>query len=64
MVDNDDKDVIEFMTNSFAAELLMPKDNLEDCANKMTKNKTKELNYSMVVQLQHKYGVDYVAINF
>lgn len=62
MTDNDDKDIIEIMANSFAAELLMPREDLESYASKMTQNRTKPIDISIVVQLQQKYGVDYIAI--
>ena len=62
VVSNDAKNIVENMANYFAAELLIPGEDLLNYANKMTQNKTKEMDYYSVVQLQQKYGVDYIAI--
>ena len=62
MVDTDDEDINELMANCFAAELLIPKKDIEAYVDKMTLNRTKDINASIVIKLQQKYGVDYVAI--
>jgi len=63
MVDNDgDDEINEVLANSFAAELLMPRLDLQKNLNIMTGNKTKDIDNSIVIQLQQMYGVDYVAI--
>lgn len=62
MLDSDINDVKEIMANAFAAELLMPKEDISSSIDGMTKNRTKPIDSMMVVRLQQKYGVDYVAI--
>lgn len=62
MVDNDVEDVNELMANCFAAELLIPKEDIKTYVDKMTLNRTKDINPSIVIKLQQKYGVDYSAI--
>lgn len=62
MIDNDINNVKEFMANAFAAELLMPKEDICASIDEMTKNGTKPIDEVMVVRLQQKYGVDYKAI--
>ncbi|MFQ9247079.1 MAG: ImmA/IrrE family metallo-endopeptidase [Clostridium paraputrificum] len=51
-----EKSYRDIMANAFAAEFLMPKKSLE----KYTEGK--EIDTAIVVELQHKYGVDYEAI--
>lgn len=62
MVDANSNDIKEIMANAFAAELLMPKDDISNSIEEMTKNATKFVEPVMVVRLQQKYGVDYIAI--
>lgn len=62
MIDNDIYDVKEVMANAFAAELLMPKEDICIATEEMTKNGMKLIDSIMVVRLQQKYGVDYEAI--
>ena len=62
MIDGDNKDVKEIMASVFAAELLMPEDDICSSIEKMTQNGTKPMDSMMVVRLQQKYGVDYIAI--
>lgn len=62
MVNVDIKNIKESMANAFAAELLMPKEDICSTIDEMTKNGTKPIDQVMVVRLQQKYGVDYVAI--
>lgn len=57
-----DKDVNELMADSFAAELLIPKKSLEENIQELVKNKDDAINPNIIIQLQHKYGVDYLAI--
>lgn len=53
---------IEIMANCFAAELLMPKESLQESFYRVTDNNTKEVSYSDAIVLQHMYGVDYIAL--
>ncbi|WP_461207606.1 ImmA/IrrE family metallo-endopeptidase [Clostridium sp. DL1XJH146] len=64
MVNNNDGDVNihEQMADSFAAELLIPEKSLKDNVNQITENKMKDIDSAIVIQLQHKYGVDYIAM--
>jgi Zn-dependent peptidase ImmA (M78 family) len=62
MVDGNIDNIKEVMANSFAAELLMPKEDICSSIDEMTKNGTKLIDNVMVVRLQQKYGVDYIAI--
>ncbi|MBU3161783.1 ImmA/IrrE family metallo-endopeptidase [Clostridium frigoris] len=62
MVDADIKNIKEIMANAFAVELLMPKDDICSFVDEMSKNGTRPIDSVMVVRLQQKYGVDYVAI--
>lgn len=48
----------EIRANAFAAELLIPKDDVKEQLNNMTK----DIDPSIIVQLQQKYGVSYIAI--
>lgn len=52
----------EIMANAFAAELLMPKDDIIKHVKLITENMTKEIEPGIIVQLQQKYGVSYIAI--
>lgn len=62
MVDRDNSNVIELMANSFAAELLMPGNDIKTYADRMTSNKSRPFDSAIVIKLQQKYGVDYAAI--
>ena len=57
----DDLNVQEQMANCFAAELLIPKEDIKAHILQMTDNQTKSIEPAIVIQLQHKYGVDYIA---
>lgn len=59
---DDNKDINELMADSFAAELLIPEDDLKDYVMEITNNLAKAIDPDIVIQLQHKYGVDYIAI--
>ena len=52
----------EIMANAFAAELLMPKEDIIKHVKLITENMTKEVEPGTIVQLQQKYGVSYIAI--
>ncbi|AOR24989.1 ImmA/IrrE family metallo-endopeptidase (plasmid) [Clostridium taeniosporum] len=58
----DNNDPKEIRANAFAAELLMPKDDIKEQLNTLTKNMNKDITSSIIVQLQQKYGVSYIAI--
>ena len=62
MIDDNIKDVKEIMANAFAAELLIPEKNICSFVDEISKNGTKPIDSTMIVRLQQKYGVDYVAI--
>lgn len=59
---DDHTDIKELMANAFAAELLMPQEDVKNHINKITCNQEKDIDYSIVIQLQQKYGVDYIAL--
>lgn len=42
--------------------LEMPQENVKNHINKITCNQEKDIDYSIVIQLQQKYGVDYIAL--
>lgn len=52
----------EIMANAFAAELLMPKEDIIKHVKFITESMTKEIEPGTIVQLQQKYGVSYIAI--
>lgn len=58
----DNNDINEIMANAFAAELLMPEEHMMEDVKLITANMTKNIDASIVVQLQQKYGVSYIAI--
>lgn len=58
----DNSDTTEIMANAFAAELLMPEDDMIKNVKLITGNMTKKIDESVVVQLYQKYGVSYIAI--
>lgn len=58
---SDDEDTQEIMANAFAAELLMPEEILSEDVNILTKGKN-NIDESIIVELQQKYGVSYVAM--
>lgn len=58
---SNDEDTQEIMANAFAAELLMPEEILSEDVNILTKGKN-SIDESIIVELQQKYGVSYVAI--
>jgi len=62
LVDGNIDNIKEIMATAFAVELLMPKEDICSSIDEMTKNGTKSVDPMIVVRLQHKYGVDYVAI--
>ena len=65
MVDHkveDYKNINELMADSFAAELLIPEKSLKDNVKEVTNSKIKDMGNDIVIQLQHKYGVDYIAM--
>ncbi|HCR40061.1 MAG TPA: hypothetical protein DIW41_04100 [Lachnospiraceae bacterium] len=65
MVDHeveDYKNNNELMADSFAAELLIPEKSLKDNVKEVTNSKIKDMGNDIVIQLQHKYGVDYIAM--
>lgn len=55
-------DIEEAMANAFAAELLMPEHDMINAIDEMTKNGKEVIDVMMVIKLQQKYGVDYIAI--
>lgn len=57
-----DKDINELMADSFAAELLIPKESLKENVMELVDGKTEDIDPGTIIQLQHKYGVDYVAV--
>ena len=59
--ESDDKNIHELMADSFAAELLIPEKSLRDNLKEVTGG-NQEINTNIVIQLQHKYGVDYIAM--
>ncbi len=58
----DNNDTTEIMANAFAAELLMPEDDMIKNVKLITGNMSEKIDESIVVQLQQKYGVSYIAI--
>ncbi len=65
IVDNEsdgDKDIHELMADSFAAELLIPEKSLRENLKEVTDSNNKSIDTDIVIQLQHKYGVDYIAM--
>lgn len=59
---DDYKDVNELMADSFAAELLIPEKSLKDNVKEVMDSQAKAISHDIVIQLQHKYGVDYIAM--
>ncbi len=60
--ETDVKDIHELMADSFAAELLIPEEDLKIYVKEVTDSKDKNIDIDIVIQLQHIYGVDYIAI--
>ena len=60
--ETDVKDIHELMADSFAAELLIPEEDLKTYVKEVTDSKDKDIDMDIVIQLQHIYGVDYIAI--
>lgn len=58
----DNNDTTEIMANAFATELLMPEDDMIKNVKLITGNMSEKIDESIVVQLQQKYGVSYIAI--
>jgi Zn-dependent peptidase ImmA (M78 family) len=56
------QNIHEIMADSFAAELLIAEKSLKDNIEELTKNQDQDIDPSLIIQLQHKYGVDYKAI--
>ena len=52
----------EIMANAFAAELLMPKNDIMSYVNRLTANGSGILDESTIIKLQQVYGVGYLAI--
>lgn len=61
-LNSNDDNLTEIMANAFAAELLIPKDDIKEQINIITENMTKDIEPGTIVQLQQKYGVSYIAI--
>lgn len=65
MVNNESdkyKDVNELMADSFAAELLIPEKSLKENLKELADNRGQVIDPDIIIELQHKYGVDYIAI--
>lgn len=56
------ENINEKMANAFAAELLMPKKDIDEYLEKISINKDSKINEIAIIQLQNLYGVDYVAV--
>lgn len=61
-LNSNEDSVTEMMANAFAAELLIPKDDIKEQVKLLTENMTKEIEPAIIVQLQQKYGVSYIAV--
>lgn len=59
---NDIVNINEIMADSFAAELLIPETSLKENVKGLTNYNSKIIDIDLVIQLQHKYGVDYTAV--
>lgn len=59
---DDTDDIIEIMADSFAAELLIPEKSLIENVKDLTSCDSNIIDNNLVIQLQHTYGVDYIAM--
>lgn len=58
----ENKDPHEIMADSFAAELLVPENSLRENLERITEGSYNKIDYNTIIHLQHKYGVEYIAV--